>query len=256
MLQIYLRQGTFCIFIRLQSPSHSLIFAHPPHSFAFTSAVHDMYNVIPEQQQQSAAQSVSIILKVAISELSHLQTVPASRSGSVFDGFDEQTIEEMSSAASRVFAVTESIAMDANRVWGSSNVDLADTTYRIFQLTQRSAPSPYRRAFWLKKMADTHKQKDRPLEAAINYLELCVHASITAASSGGKLPLPLMGTGHVFPFVNFDELSHAFICPADGPVGRNAFLAAKEHVELFGPEGVLECVTAGTHICFCSKSEC
>ena len=111
-----------------------------------------------------------------------------------------------------------------------------------YQLTQRSAPSPYRRAFWLKKMADTHKLKERPLEAAINYLELCVHAQIVAASSGDKLPLPLLGAGLVFPFIDFEALSHAFICPADGPVGRNAFLAAKEHVELFGPDSVLQCV--------------
>jgi hypothetical protein len=196
----------------------------------------------------SAAKTASVILKVATQELGILSTDAASRNGSVFDGYDDQTIQELSLAASSMFSVIESIAMDAQVVWHSSfDLDLADATQRIFLLTQRSAPSPYRRAFWLDKMAEMHKKHDRPLEAAINYLELSVHACITAASSGGKLPTCVLGDGLVFPFLDFQALSNAFICPADGPVGRNAFLAAKDHKELFSPECVLKFVAVYCH---------
>ncbi len=161
----------------------------------------------------------------------------------MFDGCDDKFIQELSSVAPSMFSVIESIAMDAKVVWDSSLVSgLADASYRMFLLTQRSAPSPYRRAFWLKKLAELHKKNERPLETAINLLELCVHANITAASSGGKLPLPLLGDELVFPFIDFEALSRAFICPADGPVGRNAFLAAKDHKELFAQEYILQCV--------------
>jgi hypothetical protein len=229
---------------------YSLIF-----SFAFTSAVHDMYTVltINPNFRISAAKTVSIILKVATSELANLNNDPSSRAESVFDGYDDSTMNELSSAASAMFSVIESIAIDAKDVWdNSANLDLADATYRIFLLTQRSAPSPYRRAFWLEKMAKMHMKKEsnpendqennRPLEAAINLLELCVHANITAASSGGKLSMPLLGDGLVFPFIDYAALSHAFICPADGPVGSNAFLAAKDHKEFFSSESVAKCV--------------
>jgi hypothetical protein len=191
----------------------------------------------------SAAKTASIILKVATSELTILNSLPTSRTGSVFDGYDDKFVHELTSAASSMFSVIGSIATDAKVVWDTSkDLDLADATSRMFLLTQRSAPSPYRRAFWLQKLSDLHKENDRPLEAAINLIELCVHANITAASSGGKLPMPLLGDDLTFPFINFEALSKAFICPADGPVGRNAFLAAKEHKELFAPEHILLCV--------------
>jgi len=202
----------------------------------------------------SAAKTVSIILKVATSELSILNADPTLRNESIFDGYDDQTIHELSSAASSMFSVIESIAMDAQVVWQSSkNMDLADATHRMFLLTQRSAPSPYRRAFWLQKMAQMHKKNNRPLEGAINYLELCAHACITAASSGGKLPIPLFGDGLQFPFIDYEALSSAFICPADGPVGRNAFLAAKDHKELFGQEYVVQCVLLHPQLDFVSR---
>lgn len=233
----------------------SMSSTHSFFSFAFTSAVHDMYTVLTVNPnfRTSAAKTVSIILKVATSELANLNSDPSSRADSVFDGYDDSTMNELSSAASAMFSVIESIAIDAKDVWdNSANLDLADATYRLFLLTQRSAPSPYRRAFWLEKMAKMHMKKEsnpendqennRPLEAAINLLELCVHANITAASSGGRLSLPLLGDGLVFPFIDYAALSHAFICPADGPVGSNAFLAAKDHKELFSSESVAKCV--------------
>jgi hypothetical protein len=193
----------------------------------------------------SAAKTASIILKVATSELSFLSSGSTSRAGSLFDGYNDAVVQELSSAATSMFSVICSIATDAKVVWDSSkDIDLADAAYRMFLLTQRSAPSPYRRAFWLQKLSDLHKDNDRPLEAAINLIELCVHANITAALSGGKMPIPLLGDGLVFPFVNFEALSAsmAFVCPTDGPVGHNAFLAAKDHKELFAMEHVLQCV--------------
>ena len=196
----------------------------------------------------SAAKTASIILKVATSELTVLNSIPTSRAGSVFDGYDDKIVQELSSAASSMFSVIESIATDAKVVWDTSQkLDLPDATYRMFQLTQRSAPSPYRRAFWLQKLSKLYEENKRPLEAAINLIELCVHANITAeklsaASTGEKLPMPLLGDGLVFPFINVEALSMAFICPADGPVGRNAFLAAKDHKELFASEHILKYV--------------
>ena len=220
--------------------------SHSTFSFAFTSAVHDMYSVQCTMRQhfrKDAAATASIILKVTSSELTLLNSAPASRAGSVFDGCDGSFIQELSSVAPSMFSVIENIAIDAEVVWSNSlKSGLADATYRMFLLTQRSAPSPYRRAFWLEKLAELHRNNERPLETAVNLLELCVHANITAASSGGKLPLPLLGDELVFPFIDFEALSRAFICPVDGPVGRNAFLAAKEQEKLFAQEHILQCV--------------
>jgi hypothetical protein len=213
-----------------------------------------MYTVlsVSPKFRLAASQTASIILKVATSELLTLNAVPASRIGSVFDGYDNPTILELSTAASSMFSVIESIATDAKVVWDSTveGLDLADATYRMFLLTHRSAPSPYRRAFWLGKLAELHKSNHRYLEAAVNFLELCVHANITAASSGGKVPSPLSGDELAFPFIDYEALSNAFICPSDGPAGRNAFLAAKDHHELFSSESVLKCALVLYFVCF------
>jgi hypothetical protein len=168
---------------------------------------------------------------------------PHALKGSLFDGYDPSVVHEVNAAATSMFHVIESIALDANVVWDTQrDLDPADSSLRMFQLTQHSAPSPYRRAFWLKKLAEFHSEKSRHLEAAINLLELCAHASVVASASGGKLSAPITGDELVFPFIDYKALSESFTCPMDGSVGRGAFLAVKDHAEFFSSEMVLRFV--------------